>query len=159
MTLRAISLLLEVHCGHYHAQFGDPTTSVVDALTGPAEFAVQDWIVLRIPLTESAATAESRVTADEVDRWLEGWSDSALLFFRCVTRIAVYDADLRIRRELRLDRGQETEGVLRVAGDRQPVCRQSAISRNGTSTAATTWSMICRSRWRPISSPPCGPGR
>ncbi|WP_329562115.1 sacsin N-terminal ATP-binding-like domain-containing protein [Kitasatospora sp. NBC_01266] len=132
MTLRAISPVLEVHCGHYHAQFGDPTISVVDALTVPPEFASQDWTVLRIPLTETSSAADSIVTADDIDRWLGDWSDSALLFLRYVTRIVLYDADLRTRRELRLERGRETGGVLRVAGDRQPVRRQSAVSGDGT---------------------------
>lgn len=88
-TLRALSRVWELHCGHYHVRFDGIGMTVAEAYGGDG------GTVFRIPL------AERDICAREVAAWFSGWDDGALLFLRSLREVRV-DVDGRLLRRLGL---------------------------------------------------------
>ncbi|GAA4991700.1 hypothetical protein GCM10023205_74940 [Yinghuangia aomiensis] len=88
-TLRALSRVWELHCGHYHVRFDGIGMTVADA------FGDDGGTVFRIPL------AESEICESEVAAWFAGWDDGALLFLRNLREVRV-DVGGRLLRRLGL---------------------------------------------------------
>ncbi|WP_344466152.1 sacsin N-terminal ATP-binding-like domain-containing protein [Kitasatospora kazusensis] len=126
MTLRAISPLLEIHSGHYDVRFGNSTVTAVAGLRTPSGFVGPEWTVLRVPFEDGS------LTVGDISRWLSGWTDSALLFLRHVTRIVLLGGDLRPLRELRLERGREKAEHLLLGGAMRQVRLREVESADGT---------------------------
>ncbi len=82
-TLRSLSETLEVHCYPYHVRLGDPFVSAIRRPRMPAGFDLAGWTTFRVPL------AEGSVSSADLSAWLDRWDDSAMLFLRTVSRIAL----------------------------------------------------------------------
>ena len=82
-TLRTLSETLEVHCDPYHVRLGDPFLSAIQPPRMPPGFDKAAWTTFRVPL------AEGKVSPKELSAWLDRWDDSAMLFLRTVSKIAL----------------------------------------------------------------------
>ena len=98
-TLRSLSDTFEVHCGPYHVRFGDPFVSSIRARHLPAGLDQVGSTTFRIPLSKVA------VGAEELSAWLGRWDDSAMLFLRTVSKIALRSADGESVTTLGISRG------------------------------------------------------
>lgn len=132
MTLQSLSPHLEVHCGHYRFRVGDPDISAAEPFPVPDWFAGDTWTVLRVPLEPGV------LGADEVDAWLAGWGDSALLFLGYVGSVTHLDEQGGVRHRLALDRetGEPFEAV--VGGQSVHVETSEACAGDGS-----RW-LVCR---------------
>ena len=97
-TLRSLSETLEVHCNPYHVRFGDPFITPIHPRRMPAGFDLEGWTTFRVPL------AEGKVSPAEVSTWLGRWDDSAMLFLRTVSKIALRTPNGATLRELAISR-------------------------------------------------------
>lgn len=126
MTLRALSDVLDVHSGPYHLRLGNPAVSATDAVPAPSSAAKGATTVFRVRLPSDVDTAS-------LERWLDRWDDSALLFCRTVERVTLLDP----RGELVLTLALEwTAGELascRVRGSELPVVQRRAHTSDGRS--------------------------
>ncbi|MCY4516875.1 MAG: hypothetical protein OXB99_06515 [Acidimicrobiaceae bacterium] len=97
-TLRALSRSFEVHCAPYHVKIGDPTVAWVRAADLPPHLCESGWTTLRIPLQQGAIEPQS------LEDWFSQWDDSALLFLRNVSRVALLDPNGGTTLQLELKR-------------------------------------------------------
>lgn len=123
-ALRGLSEVLEVHCQPYRLRIGDPTIDVADKLS-PSDIIEPGWTALRVPLEPDALNSIDLVA------WFERWDDSALLFLRSVSKVALYDPTGRAIRTLHLSLGAEklVDGLQLEAGS--AVYRQEIQTPDG----------------------------
>lgn len=98
MTLFTFSPSIEVYSGHYRLRMAESGIGLAPPRTFPARVAGDDWTVFRVPLTDQ------RLTAADVDAWLGGWGNEALLFLRHVAAVVHLDAGGGVRQRLALRR-------------------------------------------------------
>ena len=125
-TLRSLSETFEVHCDPYHVRFGDPFVSPIRARRLPAGLDQAGWTTFRVPLSKGT------VGAEELSAWLGRWDDSAILFLRTVSRIALRSARGESVMALGISRRRQED----VAGDPSSsggVSRQQVTSQDGRS--------------------------
>ncbi|HEX6706092.1 MAG TPA: hypothetical protein VF169_15125 [Albitalea sp.] len=85
MTLRALSLSLQVHCPPYHVQLDDDALAPVDAMVAPGWLAGERWTVMRVPL------ATNTVSRQSLHEWFTKWGHAGLLFLKSVVRVSLHD--------------------------------------------------------------------
>ena len=127
MTLRALSATMEVHCPPYHVQIGEPTISPVERPDLPSGFQESGWTTLRIPLEEGS------VSSEELVGWLDRWNDSALVFLRKLSRVALLAPGGETLRELTLNRSDDKEVMVSDSPVTGTVVRHKADARDGRS--------------------------
>lgn len=85
MTLRALSDILDVHCGHFHLRFSPGRVSyLTDAHNYPN--GVQAQTVFRVPVEPDVLDVE------DIEQWLARWGDAGLLFLSNVKSVVLTDA-------------------------------------------------------------------
>ena len=125
-TLRSLSETFEVHCDPYHVQFGAPFVSSIRARRLPAGFDQAGWTTFRVPLSKVT------VGAEELSAWLGRWDDSAMLFLRTVSKIALRSARGERIMALGISRGRQ-EGVGGGPSSSVGVSRQQVTAQDGRS--------------------------
>ena len=125
-TLRSLSETFEVHCDPYHVRFGDPFVSSIRARHLPSGLDQAGWTTFRIPLSKIA------VGAEELSAWLDRWDDSALLFLRTVSKIALRSAHGKGVMTLGISRGSQ-EDVAVGPTSSGGVSRQQVTAQDGRS--------------------------
>ena len=108
MTLRALSDTIEVHCDPYHVRLESSSVLPIEPATLPEGIDETGWTAFRIPIDGE------QVSVEELEEWLDGWDDTALLFLQSVLTIALLDREGHDSRELSLCR--HNEGEIWVAG-------------------------------------------
>ena len=125
-TLRSLSETFEVHCDPYHVRFVDPFVSAIRARRLPAGLDQAGWTTFRVPLSKVT------VGAEELSAWLGSWDDSAMLFLRTVSKIALRSAHGESVMTLGITRGsQEDVAVGPTSGG--GVSRQQVTAQDGRS--------------------------
>ena len=125
-TLRSLSETFEVHCDPYHVRFGDPFVSSIRARHLPVGLDRVGWTTFRIPLSKAA------VGAEELSAWLGRWDDSAMLFLRTVSKIALRSAHGEGVMTLGITRGSQ-EDVAVGSTSSGDVSRQQVTAQDGRS--------------------------
>ena len=125
-TLRSLSETFEVHCDPYHVRFGDPFVSSIRARHLPAGLDQAGWTTFRIPLSKVA------VGAEELSAWLGQWDDSAMLFLRTVSKIALRTAHGESVMTLGISRGSQ-EDVAAGPTSSGGVSRRQVTAQDGRS--------------------------
>ncbi|MCY3802050.1 MAG: hypothetical protein OXG46_10770 [Chloroflexi bacterium] len=97
-TLRSLSTVFEVHCPPYHLRIGEPTLSCIERPSLPAPFQQSSWTTLRVPIETGD------VSSEEIEKWLDRWDDSSLLFLRHVSRVTLLSPKGQLLRNLALSR-------------------------------------------------------
>lgn len=123
-TLRSLSETFEVHCDPYHVRFGDPFVSPIRARRLPAGLDQAGWTTFRVPLSKVT------VGAEELSAWLGRWDDSAMLFLRTVSRIALRSARGESVMALGISRGRQ-EDVGGGPSSSDGVSRQQVTAQEG----------------------------
>jgi hypothetical protein len=144
MTLRALSDVLEVHSGPYHLRLGDPAVSATDPVAFPASVAEGATTVFSVGLPPDVDTTS-------VERWLDRWDDTALLFCRTVERVTLVHPDGTPTLTLALDWTEDERARCQVGEDEVPVLRRRAQMSDGRSwvvhsTNAPTPAGVTRAR-------------
>ena len=127
MTLRALSDTIEVHCHPYHFRLGKPPISPVAPTTPPPGLDKPSWTTLRVPLDRHG------VSEDEIEDWLDRWGDSALLFLRNVSKVALLDSNGTTIRQLAISRRKDWEMMPRRWGASTTFSKQRVEAANGRS--------------------------
>ena len=125
-TLRSLAETFEVHCDPYHVRFGDPFVSPIRARRLPAGLDQTGWTTFRVPLSKVT------VGAEELSAWLGRWDDSAMLFLRTVSKIALRSARGVSVMALGISRGRQ-EGVGGSPSSSVGVSRQQVTAQDGRS--------------------------
>ena len=126
-TLRSLSATFEVHCDPYHVRFGSPFVSPIRARRLPTGLDLRGWTTFRIPLSKGA------VRLEQLSAWLGQWDDSALLFLRTVSKIALRTARGKSVTALSVSR-EKPESVLGgISSGVRDVSRQQVTSGDGRS--------------------------
>ncbi len=144
MTLRALSDVLDIHSGPYHLRLGNPAVSATDAVPLPTSADKSATTVFSVPLPSDVDTAS-------LERWLECWDDTALLFCRTVERITLVEPDGTPRLTLAVDWTSGELALCRIGGSELPVVRRRAHTSDGRSwlvhsTSAPTPAGVTRAR-------------
>ena len=103
-TLRSLSETFDVHCEPYHVRFGSPFVSPIRARRLPAGLDLMGWTTFRIPLSKGT------VRLEQLAAWLGRWDDSAMLFLRTVSKIALRTARGESVMALGISRGMPEDG-------------------------------------------------
>jgi len=126
-TLRSLSTTIEIHCSPYHVSVGSNSLAPMSLPELPSAFQKPNWTTLRVPID----TDDLRL--DDLEKWLDRWDDSALLFLRSVSRVTLLSSSGEQMRELRINRSYN--GELEVDNEsRMPIVqRHRAIASDGRS--------------------------
>ena len=126
-TLRSLSETLEVHCEPYHVRFGDPFVSPIHPRRQTPGLDAAGWTTFRVPLVEG------KVSPAELSAWLDRWDDSAMLFLRTVSRIALRDRRGAITSELAISRNDQGKVALLPSSSIGGVSREQVTAHDGRS--------------------------
>ena len=73
------------------------------------------------------------MTQEEVEKWLDRWDDSALLFLRHVSRVTLLTLEGETARELTLFRNDDVERFINKTSITQSLSRQRVEASDGRS--------------------------
>ncbi len=126
-TLRSLSETFEVHCDPYHVRFGDRFVSPIRARRLPAGLDQAGWTTFRVPLSKG------KVRPEQLSAWLRRWDDSAMLFLRTVSRIALRTARDESVMALGISRGRPEDVSDGPSYRNGGVSRQQVTAQDGRS--------------------------
>ena len=126
-TLRSLSDTFEVHCDPYHVRFGNPFVSPIPARRLPAGLDQAGWTTFRILLSKG------RVSLEQLSAWLGRWDDSAMLFLRTVSKIALRTARGESVMALGISRGRPEDVSCGLSSAIGGVSRHQVTAQDGRS--------------------------